>query len=152
MTTTEIKNDLNNTANNYMINTHFLNDYNEIHSVNKYLDVKTTVEQQKLRATLDRLNSTLLRMKQEYMLRKYDINSYALKTKIMVTVAVLVCLLLILLIFYSDNQLGKNLLTLILAVVCVTFLGIVYLIVRSNSYRVETNWDAYYWGPVNQKV
>lgn len=152
MTTTAIKTDLDKVADTYMINTHFLNDYNEILSVNKYLDERTTVEQEKLRATLDRLNSTLLRMKQEYMMRSYDISSFALKSKIIAAVLVLVCILMILIIFYSNGALGKNLLTTILGVTTLMFISIVYLVVRSNSFRVETNWDAYYWGPVTQKT
>lgn len=150
--TTQTTNELKGIIGEYLVNTHSLNDYNEINSVNTYLDERTNAEQQKLRATLDRLNSTLLKLKQEYMLRRYDISALSLKTKIMTAVTVLVSIMIVLLIFYTDGTLGKNLLTTIIFSVTLVFIAIVYLIIRSNSFRVETNWDAYYWGPVKQQT
>lgn len=135
----------------YLMNTHYLDDYNEIYSTNNYLDERTSVEKEKLDSTLGRLNSTLLRMKQEYLLRKYDVNNYNLKTSILSITLVLVCIFAILIILYSDGKLGKNLLMLIVGGVSLFFILLVVLIVKSNSYRVETNWDAYYWGPVEKK-
>lgn len=142
--------DITTSVNTYMMNTHNMNDYNEIYNVNNYLDEKTTLEKQRLQHIYDRLNSHLLGIKQEYLLRRFDINHYKSKINILLSALFLVCILLILVILFTDDKIGHKLLLVVIVVTVVFFSFIVYLISSSNTYREKTNWDMYYWGPVKK--
>jgi hypothetical protein len=138
-------------SNAYMMNTHFLNDFNEIHNSNEYLNNKTLYETQRLEGINDKLRATILKMKQELLLKRYTTEDYRVKTSILYASIVVACFLLILVIFYSKDELGKRLLTILSAIIIALFLTFVYLTVRYNSYRVETDWNKYYWGPLEKK-
>jgi hypothetical protein len=135
----------------YMMNTHFLNDFNEIHNSNEYLNNKTLYETQRLEGINDKLRATILKMKQELLLKRYTTEDYRVKTSILYASIVVACFLLILVIFYSKDELGKRLLTILSAIIIALFITFVYLTVRYNSYRVETDWNKYYWGPLEKK-
>jgi hypothetical protein len=147
----ESKTQLGKHSDTYMINTHFLNDFNEIHNSNEYLNNKTLYETQRLEGINDKLRATILKMKQELLLKRYTTEDYRVKTSILYASIVVACFLLILLIFYTKDELGKRLLTILSAIIIALFLTFVYLTVRYNSYRVETDWNKYYWGPLEKK-
>lgn len=135
----------------YMINTHFLNDFNEIHNSNEYLNNKTLFETQRLEGINDKLRATILKMKQELLLKRYTTEDYQVKTSVLYASIVVACFLLILVIFYSKDEIGKRLLTILSTIIIALFITFVYLTVRYNSYRVETDWNKYYWGPLEKK-
>lgn len=138
-------------SDSYMINTHFLNDFNEIHNSNEYLNNKTLFETQRLEGINDKLRATILKMKQELLLKRYTTEDYHVKTSILYASIVVASFLLILIIFYSKDDLGKRLLTILSVIIIALFITFVYLTVRKNSYRVETDWNKYYWGPLEKK-
>ncbi len=138
-------------VNTYMMNTHYLNDYNEIYNVNNYLDDRTLLEKERLQGMYDRLNSNLLGVKQEYLLKRFDVQHYKSKINIMQFAIILVCVLLICVILFTDDVIGQKLLFTIIGVSVIFFIGVVYLISKANSYREKTNWDMYYWGPIEKK-
>lgn len=138
-------------SDSYMINTHFLNDFNEIHNSNEYLNNKTLFEIQRLEGINDKLRATILKMKQELLLKRYTTEDYRVKTSILYASVVVASFLLILVIFYSKDELGKRLLTILSVIIIALFITFVYLTVRKNSYRVETDWNKYYWGPLEKK-
>lgn len=149
--TDTIKSTMTDNVNTYMMNTHYLNDYNEIYNVNNYLDERTLLEKQRLEGMYDRLNSNLLGVKQEYLLRKFDIENYKSKINIILFAFILTCVLLICVILFTDDAIGQRLLFTIIGVSIVIFTFVVYIISKSNSYREKTNWDMYYWGPIQKK-
>jgi cytochrome c oxidase subunit IV len=135
----------------YEAHTFLLNQYNEIYSTNKYIEKTASAEKQKLEDTFNRLRSTLLRLKQEYLMKKFSVEEYSVRVNILHITLVLVCIMFILFILYIQNQLGAKLLQMILIPTIIVFVLLVILIVKSNSYRVETNWDKYYWGPIKKE-
>lgn len=151
ISTDSIKDKMTENVNTYMMNTHYLNDYNEIYNVNQYLDDKNQVEKERLQQMFERLNSTLLRIKYDYMLRRYDIQNYNYKINMISYAVILVCILLILTIMFKDGRIGPRLLFSVVTASIVVFSLIVFLISKSNSYREKTNWDMFYWGPVERK-
>lgn len=146
-----IKDKMTENVNTYMMNTHYLNDYNEIYNVNNYLDERTQLEKDRLQAMYERLNSNTLRIKQEYLLKRFDVQNYKYKINMISYAIILVCVLLILAVMYTDGKVSKNVLFGVVGVSTVLFTLIVFLISKSNSYREKTNWDMYYWGPVEKK-
>jgi glycerol uptake facilitator-like aquaporin len=149
--TDTIKSTMTDNVNTYMMNTHYLNDYNEIYNVNNYLDERTLLEKQRLEGMYDRLNSNLLGVKQQYLLKKFDIENYKSKINIILSAFILTCVLLICIILFTDDAIGQRLLITIIGVSIVIFTFVVFIITKSNSYREKTNWDMYYWGPVEKK-
>jgi Flp pilus assembly protein TadB len=146
-----IKKNMTENVNTYMMNTHYLNDYNEIYNTNNYLDERTLLEKQRLQNMYDRLNSNLLGVKQEYLLKKFDIENYKSKINILLSAFILVCVLLVCVILYIDDVIGHRVLFTIIGVSAVLFTFVVYLISKGNTYREKTNWDMYYWGPLERK-
>jgi hypothetical protein len=132
----------------YFMNTHFLNDYNELYNTNVHLEQKADLENERLQNVYDRIRSTSLKMKQELLLKKYAVTDFSVKSNILYTAIVLTSFMLIMMVSYSKDQVGKNFLSTIIGVTSVVFILIVFVIVKANSYRVETNWNKYYWGPL----
>lgn len=146
-----IKDKMTENVNTFMMNTHYLNDYNEIYNVNNYLDERTQLEKDRLQAMYERLNSNTLRIKQEYLLKRFDVQNYKYKISMISYAIILVCVLLILTVMYTDGKVSKNILFGVVGVSTLLFALIVFLISKSNSYREKTNWDMFYWGPVEKK-
>jgi uncharacterized membrane protein len=146
-----IKDKMAENVNTYMMNTHYLNDYNEIYNVNNYLDERTQLEKDRLQSMYERLNSNTLRLRQEYLLKRFDVQNYKYKISMISYAIILVCVLLILTIMYTDGKVSRNILFGVVGTSTVLFALIVFLISKSNSYREKTNWDMYYWGPVEKK-
>lgn len=146
-----IKDNMANNVNTYMMNTHYLNDYNEIYNVNNYLGERTEMEKEKLQSMYERLNSNLLRIKQEYLLKRFDVQNYKYKINMITFALILVCVLLILAILYTDDKISLKLLNGVVGTTTVLFALIVFINSKANSYREKTNWDMFYWGTVERK-
>jgi len=146
-----IKDNMASNVNTYMMNTHYLNDYNEIYNVNNYLGERTEMEKEKLQSMYERLNSNLLRMKQEYLLKRFDVQNYKYKINMITFALILVCVLFILTIMYTDDKISLRMLYTIVGSSTVLFALIVFINAKANSYREKTNWDMYYWGKVERK-
>lgn len=146
-----IKDNMANNVNTYMMNTHYLNDYNEIYNVNNYLGERTEMEKEKLQSMYERLNSNLLRIKQEYLLKRFDVQNYKYKINMITFALILVCVLLILTILYTDDKISLKLLNGVVGTTTVLFALIVFINSKANSYREKTNWDMFYWGTVERK-
>lgn len=149
--TDTIKSAMTENVNTYMMNTHYLNDYNEIYNVNNYLDERTLLEKERLQGMYDRMSSNLLGVKQQYLLKRFDIENYKSKINIIQFTFILVCVLLICVILFTDDVIGQRLLLAIIGASVIFFILVVYLISKANSYREKTNWDMYYWGPIEKK-
>jgi hypothetical protein len=132
----------------FVLSTFFLNNYNEIHGTNTYLQSVGSVERERLHNMLNRLRSVLLKMKYDFMLKQRTIEEY--KTRITVLQALILAIssILILVILFAQSKLGIQLLSTIVAIVIIIFVIIVVLTTRANTYRTETNWNKYYWGPM----
>jgi hypothetical protein len=151
ISTDSVRTKITENVSNFMMNTHHMNDYNEIYNANKYLNERTILEKERLQSMYDRLNSSLLGIKQEYLLKRFDVQHLKSKTNTMYLALLLVCVFLVVTILYTDDIIGQRLVLIIISVCILFFIGMVYLISKSNSYREKTNWDMYYWGPVERK-
>lgn len=134
----------------YRNNTFNLNNFNEIYSTNKYLDKATTEEKNKLSDSLNRLKSSLLKMRQEYLEKKYAVEEYSVRVSILQWTIIAMCILFILLGQVIQQTIGPKLLSIIAGAVILVYVLIVYVVIKQNSYRYDTNWDMFYWGPVTK--
>ena len=132
----------------FMMSSFFLNNYNEIHGTNTYLQSVGSVERDRLESMLNRLRSVLLKMKYEFMLKQRTVNEFKYRLTILQTLIMAISSILILIILFYQEKLGIQLLSTIMAVVVLVFVIIVVLVTRGNTYRTEVNWNKYYWGPM----
>jgi hypothetical protein len=133
----------------YRNNTFNLNNFNEIYSTNRYLDKTTTEEKNRLSDSLNRLKSSLMKMRQEYLAKKYTIEEYTVRVHILQWTIIAVCAMFILLGLMLNQTLGLKLLLIIAGAIIFMYGVIVYVIIKQNSYRFDNNWDMFYWGPIN---
>jgi Flp pilus assembly protein TadB len=143
-----------NVANNlktYRNNTFNLNNFNEIYSTNRYLDKATTEEKNRLSESLNRLKSSLMKMRQEYLVKKYTIEEYTVRVRVLQWTVIAICALFILLGLVLNQTLGPKLLMIIASAVIFVYAVIVYVIIKQNSYRFDNNWDMFYWGPITKR-
>jgi Flp pilus assembly protein TadB len=147
-TYTTLANDLQ-TYRNY---TFSLNNFNEIYATNKYLEKSTDDEKERLVKSLDQLRSSLLRMHQEYLIKKRKVEEYKVRISILHWTMIAICAMFLLIAFVLMGKIGQNLMVLIVIIVIVVYALIVTLVIRSNSYRYDTNWKMYHWGPVEEDI
>ncbi len=136
----------------YRNNTFNLNNFNEIYSTNKYLETATTNEKNRLSDALNRLRSSLLKMRQEYLSKKHTVEEYKVRVSILHWTVIAVSALFILFCLVLQQKVGPNLLMLISFTIILVYAFIVFLVIKTNSYRFDTNWDMYYWGPVVKNI
>jgi hypothetical protein len=132
----------------FLMSSVFLNNYNEIHGTNTYLQSVGAVERERLEGMLNRLRSVLLKMKYDFMLKKRTVEEYKTRIVILQTLIMSLSSILMLVILFYQDKLGIQLLSLIVSVVIAIFVILVVLLTRANTYRTETNWNKYYWGPM----
>lgn len=147
-----VKQDLPIKLQTYRTHTNALNDYNEIYATNKYLERTTSLEKKKLEDIVNELRANLLKLKQDYFIKMRAIEEYKVRSSILQGTMVIVCIIFGLFILFLQMKLGKNLLFIIVSILFILYILIVYLITRSNGYRVETNWNKYYWGPLKKNL
>jgi hypothetical protein len=132
----------------FIMSSVFLNNYNEIHGTNTYLQSVGSVERERLHGLLNRLRSVLLKMKYDFMLKQRTVEEYKTRMTIVQTLILAVSSILILLILFYQDKLGVQLLSSIVLVVVIVFVLIVFFITKANTFRTESNWKKFYWGPI----
>lgn len=147
-----VKQDLPIKLRTYRTHTNVLNDYNEIYATNKYLERTTSQEKKKLEDIVNDLRANLLKLKQDYFIKMRAIEEYKVRSSILQGTMVVVCVIFSLFILFLQMKLGKKLLFIIVSILVIVYILIVYLITRSNGYRIETNWNKYYWGPLKKSL
>jgi uncharacterized membrane protein len=148
---TEVQNEYVINRKKYLDNTHYLNDYNEIYNTNTYLDDKTSTEVQRLDQIYGRMRSTLLRIKQEYMLKKFAISEINFHSYVLFVIALFIFTFIIMLTMYIENKLSHGILFSTVVITCIILLAIIIMVVLANNQRKETNWNQYYWDPIENK-
>lgn len=144
LTTTQ--SDIKQQTDKYFMNTHFMHEFNEVYNTNSYLDEKSTIEKERLQTTHDRTQSQLTKIKQEMLMKQYATRDFAVKNNLMYTTLVVSSFIMILVILFAKEKLGRNLLIMITGAIMLIFTTFVYFVVKANAYRVDTNWDQYHWG------
>ncbi len=149
--TTQTYTNLSNDLQTYRNNTFSLNNFNEIYATNKYLEKSSDVEKEKLVNSLNLLRSSILKMQQEYLMKKRKVEEYKVRISILHWTLIAICALFLLIAMVLMGKVGQNLMVIIVISVIVVYALIVTLVIKSNSYRYDTNWNMYYWGPVEQR-
>lgn len=145
-----IKTNMNTYIDTYQKQTHELSNYNEIYSVNFYLQNMNTLEADRLERANNNIKAKVLKMKQEYMLMDYGVHENKMRANIMFTTLVIASIVSILLVMFVKDQIAQNNLIMYIVGIFVVYFGIVIFILMSNSKRRKYAWDQYYWSQMKK--
>lgn len=135
----------------YLDLTHKLNDYNEIYSVNSYLQGATNLELTRLRNTNNMLKSRILKMKQQYMMYDHDVDEYMFRLNILYFTAAIVAVVLMIASLFMQGYVTPKLAMIISGGLIIIYLIIVLFTVKANAERRKYAYDQFYWKPVDKK-
>lgn len=134
----------------FLNNTHQLNNYNEIYSMNKHVDGIQNIERRKLEGINENLKTRIMKLKQEYMLIDYKRNALIMKSRIMMFSSVVIALCFILAALFLMEKINQTIMFSVIGVLCVIYLFVVIMIIKSNSHRRYYSWSQYYWAEMKK--
>lgn len=148
---TTIKTNFNNNKNVFLDMTHQLNNYNEIYSVNSYLNNMNTVEHDRLSRINENIKAKVLKLKQEYLLLEYGKHEHGMRITIMLITMIVISIVSVIFGFYCENKLDRNTSVMISLGILVVYFLIILLIIKANAKRRKYDWNQYYWLEMKKK-
>jgi Flp pilus assembly protein TadB len=139
---------LQNNVDNYTMTSYFLNTYNEVAGTNSYLYNKNAIEKERLEKRLNRLQSVLLKMKQEFMLKQRATEDLQFGINVLQVVVITLCLILVLIVMVYQGHVGTSVAWTVVVAVFTIFIIIVFLLAKGNNTRHQDNWNKFYFGPM----
>jgi hypothetical protein len=136
----------------YLDLTHKLNDYNEIYSVNNYLQEANSVELDRLRSTDNTIKTRVLRLKQEYLQGDHGIKEYKFRTNILYFSAIVISFLLLIGSLFIQGRINQKIAIIISVTLIVVYLLILLFVVKANVERRSYAYDQYYWDQVKKQI
>lgn len=137
-----------NDVDNYTMTSYFLNTYNEVAGTNNYLYNKNAIEKERLEKRFTRLNSLLLKMKQDFMLKQRAIADYNFGINVLQVLVLTISFILILITLTYQGRISVRVVSIIIGFIIVVFIAIVVILVKGNNTRHQDNWNKYYFGPM----
>jgi len=125
---------------NFVLWTHKLNDYNEIYSLNKYLDGANGKELDKMSKYSNNIRSKLQSLKQSYFGFDYGIHNVDMRINIAILTTFVVCLCLT---TVASKIMGTNVTVIVTMTILSVYLLFLILYLKSQSRRDRTNWSAW---------
>lgn len=135
----------------FLNNTHQLNNYNEIYSMNKHVDGIQNIERQKLEGVNENIKTRIMKLKQEYMLIDYKRNALIMKSRVMIFSSVIIALCFILAALFLMEIINQTVMFVTIVVLCIIYLFVVIMIIKSNSHRRYYSWSQYYWAEMKKR-
>ena len=142
---------LDDTRNKYLDLTHQFNNYNEIYSVNTYLKNSNDTEIERLQSENNVLKARVLKIKQEYILKDRDANSFVFRTNIMLFTIVIISLAFVLMALYMSGRLSGKWMGILAGLLFVIYFIVVYVLVRGNAERRKYAYNQFYWLNMEKK-
>lgn len=146
-----VKGELDTSKDKYLDLTHQLNNYNEIHNVNTYLQQMNEVEGGRLHRANENIKAKILKMKQEYMLLDYGVHENKMRSNIMYTALIVTSIIFIICTLFYDDKLSQGIALTICAALIALFFAIVIFLLIANSKRRKYAWEQYYWNEFKKK-
>lgn len=130
---------------NFQDMTHQLNNYNEIHSLNTYLNNQSTDELARMNTTNEALKSRILKLRQYYMTLDYKKNLNKMKADIMLISVIGFAFMFIVAGLHMKGTIPRNFMFIGLGVVTLLYVIVILSIVQTNAQRRKSNWTQFYW-------
>lgn len=135
----------------YLDLTHKLNDYNEIYSVNNYLNGANGVELDRLTTTDNTIRTRILRLKQEYLQHDHAIKEYKFRTNILYFSSIVIAFLLVLSALFIEEKIKPKIFIIVSSSIIVIYLLILLFVVKANVTRRSQAYDQYYFDQVKKQ-
>jgi hypothetical protein len=142
----QLSSSLNDQVDEYIKVSNTLNDYNEIHNTNTYIEKELTQAEREMKRRMDRLKSQIYISKEKTQLYEYDRNRLKFyKALFLVTVFVVIDLLTVTAVHLNGQMSSKTLYTL-MGVTMGLYLLVVILVLYANAARTNRDWKKFNWG------
>lgn len=134
---------------NYLDNTKNLGFQNEIYNTNMYMNQSMTMQEEQISDMSEKARNHIMRMRQKYQLKMYDISYYGFITAILMFAIFVVAMcgvLLGLAYKHYPSILDSSIAWIIVGVVITAYILIVFIYVQNASSRRKTDWSKYNFG------
>ena len=133
----------------YLENTKSLNLQNEIYNTNMYMSQSMTMQEEQINDLSEKARNHIMRLRQKYQLKLYDINYYKFITTVLLFAIFIVAMSGMLLGFahkHDPPALDPTISWIIVGVVITLYLVVVFIYLQNNSNRRKTDWNKYNFG------
>jgi len=133
----------------YLENTKSLNLQNEIYNTNMYMSQSMTMQEEQINDLSEKARNHIMRLRQKYQLKLYDINYYKFITTVLIFAIFIVAMSGMLLGFahkHDPPALDPTISWIIVGVVITLYLVVVFIYLQNNSNRRKTDWNKYNFG------
>jgi hypothetical protein len=144
--------EINNEVTMYKKLTHELNNYNEIFSLNVYLQKQGQGETDRLTKVNENLKSKILGLKQQHLLTERNVDYYKLKINILYLTLGVICIILAISGLFLKKTLSLVIVGIIGGSLVLLYLIYVIMLINSNAKRRTLFWNQYYWPAVSSKL
>ena len=138
----------------YLTNTTNLNLQNEIYNTNMYMNQSMTLQEEQINDLSEKARNHIMRLRQKYQLKMYDINYYKFVTAILLFAIFIIAFSGMLLGFsfkHDPPVVNSTISWIIIGVTVLLFLVIVFIYMQNNNNRRKTDWNKYNFGTYGKK-
>jgi len=131
----------------YIDNTHQLNNFNEIYNMNTYVSNINKSEIDRINDYNRTLNTRILQLKQDYLLKEYKVHNYQFWYNVMYFTIVMSGIALAIMAFYLTNKeaMSFTIVLVILGVLSVLYLIVLLSVLSLKIIRRNNSWNQFYW-------
>lgn len=131
----------------YKDNTNQLNNFNEIYNMNTYVSNINKSEIDRINDYNRTLNTRILQLKQDYLLKEYRVHNYQFWYNVMYFTIVMSGIALAIMAFYLTNKeaMSFTIVLVILGVLSVFYLIVLLSVLSIKIIRRNTSWNQFYW-------
>jgi len=149
LTSTGFETTLKTEVEKYLENTKSLNLQNEIYNTNMYMSQSMTMQEEQINDLSEKARNHIMRLRQKYQLKLYDINYYKFITTVLLFAIFIVAMSGMLLGFahkHDPPALDPTISWIIVGVIITLYLVVVFIYLQNNSNRRKTDWNKYNFG------
>ena len=130
----------------YKDNTNQLNNFNEIYNMNTYVSNINKNEIDRINDYNRTLNTRILQLKQDYLLKEYRVHNYQFWYNVMYFTIVMSGIALAIMAFYLTNKeaMSFTIVLVILGVLSVFYLIVLLYVLSIKIIRRNTSWNQFY--------
>lgn len=131
----------------YIDNTNQLNNFNEIHNMNTHVSNINKSEIDRINSYSKTLDTRILQLKQDYLLKEYKVNNYQFWYNVMYFTIVMSGIALAIIAFYLTNPeaISFTIVLVILGVLSVLYLIVLLSVLSLKIIRKNNSWNQFYW-------
>jgi len=132
---------------NYLDVTHKYNDFNEISSLNIYLQDVNQKEFNKINNINDNIKNSIYKYKQDYITNDYNINEYSFRINVLIYSSIFIFTILALLCSYVKGKINLVILSIVSVILLIIYLIVIIIVIKYNVTRRNNSYNQFYFTP-----